>query len=179
MTPVISRIELNNTPDSRDNIIIVDFEDLKPLLHKDSLNITDIINRIERRSMNGLWLCENKSYSNYLLDGKGLELLIDINRKTLEQLVNNSYVTLIGGYEIRVQGGDISPHIEYYDTPSKIDMASLFNLINMTHNYNEFHGMKTFILMFDANNMIRFITYKQGDIVRITLNFELTDGDTQ
>ena len=51
MTPVISKIEFNNIPDSNNNIIVVDFKDIQPLLHKDSVNVTDIIKRMEKRSI--------------------------------------------------------------------------------------------------------------------------------
>lgn len=107
MTPVTSKIEINNIQDSsNNNIIVVDFKDIQPLLHKNSLNVTDIIKRMEKRSIDGLWLCTDSSYSNCLSENDNLKFLIDTTKETWRQLVDNSYITLIGSYELQVKSGD-------------------------------------------------------------------------
>lgn len=179
MTPVISKIELNNIPDSNNNIIVVDFKDIQSLLNKDSLNVTDIIKRMERRSADGLWLCVDRPYSNYLSENDDLTFLIDTTKETWRQLVDNSYITLIGSYELQVKSGGLMQHVEYYDTPYRISIAQLLNLLSMTGCYVTAVDMKMFKFMFNAVNTVKFTIYEQANAVCIEIKFSLTDGDTQ
>lgn len=179
MAPVISKIEINNIPDSNNNIIVVDFKDIQPLLHKNSLNVTDIIRRMEKRSIDGLRLCTNNSYSNYLSENDKLIFSINISTKAWKQLVDNSYITLIGNYEIQIKNGGLVDHIEYYDTPCKISIAQLLNLLSMTGCYVTTVGIRIFIFMFDTVNTAKLTVYEQANLVCIEIKFSITDGDTQ
>lgn len=179
MTPVISKIEFNNIPDSNNNIIVVDFKDIQPLLHKDSVNVTDIIKRMEKRSIDEVQLCVDKPYSNYLSENDKLIFSINISMKAWKQLVDNSYITLIGNYEIKIKNGGLVDHIEYYDTPYRISIAQLLNLLSMTGCYVTTVGIKIFILMFDTVNTAKLTVYEQANLVCIEIKFSITDGDTQ
>lgn len=179
MTPVISKIEFNNIPDSNNNIIVVDFKDIQPLLHKDSVNVTDIIKRMEKRSIDEVQLCVDKPYSNYLIENDNLKFLINIDKETWKQLVDNSYITLIGSYELQVKSGGLMQHVEYYDTPYRISITKLLNLLSMTGCYVTTVYMKIFIFMFNAVNTVKFTIYEQANAVCIEIKFSLTDGDTQ
>lgn len=179
MTPVISKVEINNIQDSNNNIIVVDFKDIQPLLHKNSLNVTDIIRRMEKRSIDGLRLCTNSSYSNYLSENDDLEFLIATTKETWRQLVDNSYITLIGSYELQVKSCGLMQHVEYYDTPYRISIAQLLNLLSMTGCYATAVDMKIFKFIFNAVNGVKFTIYEQANAVCIEIKFSITDGDTQ